>query len=268
MDKLVAVVFKDEKTAYQGVQAFAEMNAEGSVDVAAVCVIKKELDGRLVTRDMTDFDFPIRTVVGTTLGALIGILAGPAGVAAGAAAGTAAAGAAVGAASGMFAGAIGDLYNAGVDEDFMSDVATALTPGKCAVIAEVEEEWVTPLDTRMEALGGVVYRTVKSTVQEEQWKRERAAAKAELEQLKIEHAKAQADRKAKLQTQIENLNKRIEAKLARAQARSQQEASEYEAKVKALQQKAEKQKGEAKAAVEARIAKLRKDFQSRPHAQG
>jgi len=252
MDKIVAVVFKDEKTAYQGVRAFSEMNSEGSLDVALVCVIKKASDGTVSTKEVAD-DFPIGTLAGTALGTVVGVLGGPVGLA-------------VGATTGAFAGLVGDLYNVGVDEYFVSDVATALTPGKCAVIAEVEEEWVTPLDTRMEALGGVVYRTVKSVVQEDHRKREVAAAKAQLEQLKIEHAKAQADRKAKLQAQIESLSKRIDAKLARAQAQSQQATREFQARVQALQQKADKEQGDAKAAFEARIAKLRKDYQSRPHA--
>jgi uncharacterized membrane protein len=208
--------------------------------------------GTYLDKEVTE-GFPIGTLAGTGLGSLIGLLGGHIGFA-------------VGATTGAFAGMIGDLYSVGVDEDFVSDVASALTPGKCAVIAEVEEEWVTPLDTRMEALGGVVYRALKSEVAEDQWKRETAAAKAQLEQLKIEHAKAQADRKAKLQAQIDRLNKRIDAKQARAQTRSQQAVREFQAKVEALQQKAEKQKGEAKAAVEARIAKLRKDYQSRAHA--
>ncbi len=252
MDKIVAVVFKDEKAAYQGVRAFSEMNGEGSVDVAAVCVIKKESDGTVSTKEVAQ-GFPIGTLAGTALGSVVGLLAGPVGFA-------------VGATSGAFAGMIGDLYSAGVDEEFVSDVATALTPGKCAVVAEVEEEWVTPLDTRMEALGGVLYRTLKSTVQEEHWKRDIAAAKAQREQLKIEHAKAQADRKAKLQAQIDSLSKRIEAKLARVQARSQQVTREFQARVQSLQQKADKEKGDAKAAFEARIAKLRKDYQNQPHA--
>ncbi|MGA2841551.1 MAG: hypothetical protein ABSG18_15475 [Steroidobacteraceae bacterium] len=45
-----------------------------------------------------------------------------------------------------------------VDTDFLTDVATALTPGKYAVVADVDEDWVTPVDTRMEAVGGVVFR--------------------------------------------------------------------------------------------------------------
>ncbi len=31
-------------------------------------------------------------------------------------------------------------------------------PNKWAVVAEVDETWVTPLDTRMNATGGVVFR--------------------------------------------------------------------------------------------------------------
>ncbi len=252
MDKIVAVLFKDEKAAYQGVRAFSEMNAEGSVDVAVVCVIKKEADGTVSTKEVAD-GFPIGTLAGTALGSMVGLLGGPVGFA-------------VGATSGAFAGMLGDLYSVGVDEGFVADVAAALMPDKCAVVAEVEEEWVTPLDTRMEALGGVVYRTLRSTVQEEHWKRDIAAAKAEREQLRIEHAKAQADRKAKLQAQIDKLSERIEAKIARVQARSQQVTREFQARVQSLQQKADQEKGDAKAAVEARIAKLRSDYQSRPHA--
>ena len=252
MDKLVAVVFGDEKMTYAGSRALSEMNAEGSIDVAAMCVIKKESDGTVSTKHIAE-GFPIRTLAGTALGSLVGVLGGPVGLAAGTV---------IGAWAGMF----GDLYSAGVDAEFMADVSTALSPGKCAVLAELEEEWVTPLDSRMESLGGVVYRTLKSTVREEQWKRDTAAAKAELDQLKAELAQARADRKAKLQAQIDRLSKRVDAKLQSAQARAKQVALQYQAKVHALQQRADREQGEAKAAVEARIAKLRSDYQSRAHA--
>lgn len=252
MDKLVAVVFGDEKTAYAGRRALSEMNAEGSIEVAGMCVIKKEADGTVSTKQIAE-DFPIRTLAGTALGSLVGVLGGPVGLAAGTM---------IGAWAGMF----GDLYSAGVDAEFVADVSNTLSPGKCAVLAEIEEEWVTPLDTRMESLGGVIYRTLKSTVREEQWTRDNAAAKAELDQLKAEHAQALADRKAKLQAQIERLSKRVDAKLQDAQARAKQATLQYQAKVHSLQQRADKEKGEAKAAVEARIAKLRSDYQSRAHA--
>ena len=252
MDKMLAVVFNDEKTAYEGTRALSDLNAQGSIEVDALAVIKKNADGTVSTKQV-DGDFPIQTFAGTAIGAVIGVLAGPVGVAAGAAAGA-------------WAGMIGDLYAAGVDADFVSEVSTALTSGKCAVVAEVEEEWVTPIDTRMETLGGVVYRTPRSTAEEDQWKRETTAAKAQLDQLKTEHAQARTDRKAKLQKQIEELSKRLNARFERAKARSQQSTRDLQARVQALQQRADKEKGDTKAAFEARIAKLRADHQNRPQA--
>lgn len=253
MNEMVAVIFKDEKSAYEGTRALAQMNAEGSVDVLSVQVVNMGADGIVSTNTISSNDFPAGTVGGSALGALVGALAGPVG-------------AATGAVVGAWAGLIGDLFSEGIDADFVSDVAAALTPGKWAVLAEVDEEWITPLDTRMEALGGVVYRTPRSTVRAEQWQWDTAPAKARLERLKIEHAKAQADRKANLQAQIERLSKRVDARLARAQARSQEATREYEARVQALQQKADKEDGDARAALEARIAKLRSDYQGRVHA--
>ena len=252
MDKMLAVVFNDEKAAYEGTRALSELNAQGSIEVDALAVIKKNADGTVSTKQV-DGDFPIRTFAGTAIGAVIGVLAGPVGVAAGGAVGA-------------WAGVIGDLYAAGVDDDFVSDVSTALTPGKCAVVAEVEEEWVTPIDTSMEPLGGVVYRTPRATAEEDQWKRETAAAKAQLEQLKTEQAQASADRKATLQAQIDAVSKRVNAKVERAKARSQQTTRDFQARVQALQQRADKEEGDTKAAFEARIAKLRADYQNRAQA--
>ena len=249
MDKMLAVVFNDEKTAYDGTRALTDMNADGDITVYAVAVIKKNADGTVTTKKV-EGDFPIRTLTGTALGSLIGLLGGPVGMAAGAIAGT-------------WAGLIGDVYTADVDTDFLSDVSTTLTPGKCALVAEVDEEWVTPIDTRMEALGGVVFRTLKSTVRDDHWSREAAAAKAELDQLKAEHAQARADQKARLQARIERFSKRVDAKLARAQTHSQQVVRELQARVKALQDAAEKAQGASKAALDARIAKLRSDYQAR-----
>ena len=249
MDKMLAVVFNDEKGAYEGVRALSDLNMEGSISVNAVGVIKKNADGTTSTRSV-DGDFPIRTFAGTAIGSVIGILGGPVGLAAGSAAGA-------------LAGLVGDLYTSGIDADFLSDISTALVPGKCAVVADVEEEWVTPVDTRMEALGGVVYRTLKTTVEDDHWSREANAARAELNQMKVEHAQARADRKAKLQEQIERLSKRIDAKLQSAQERAHQVTLEYQSKLGALQKKAAQEEGRAKAALDARITQLRTDYQKR-----
>jgi len=203
----------------------------------------------LATRKV-DGDFPLQTFAGTAIGALIGLLGGPAGVA-------------VGSSVGVVAGLVGDLYTADVDSEFLSDVSSALLPGRSAVVAEVDEDWVTPVDTRMETLGGLVFRTLKSSVERDHWSRTAADAREELQQLKAEHAQARADRKAKLQRQIEQLSKRVDIKLERAKTRSQQVAREFQARAAAMQRRVDQETGAKKAALEARVAKLRDDYENR-----
>ena len=249
MYKMLAIVFNDEKSAYEGARALAELNTEGSIDVFAAAVLQKDAQGWVTTKKAKS-DFPVQTVAGTAMGGLIGLLGGPAGVA-------------VGSAAGVMAGLLGDMYTANVDEEFLTEVSTALTPGKWAVIAEVDEDWVTPVDTRMEALGGVVHRTLKSTFEHDQWSQAEADARTELDQLKAEEVDADADRKAKLQAQIARLSKRLDAQRDRAKARSRQAEEEFQARVTALDKRIDKERGDRKAALQARLAKLRSDYQSR-----
>jgi len=247
--KFLAVVFNDEKSAYEGARALSELNTEGSIDVFVAAVVQKDAQGWVTTKKVTS-DFPIQTLAGTAMGGLMGLLGGRAGVTKGSAAG-------------VMAGLLGDMYTANVDEEFLTEVSTALTPGKWAVIAEVDEDWVTPVDTRMEALGGVVHRTLKSTFEHDQWSQAEADARTELDQLKAEEVDADADRKAKLQAQIARLSKRLDAQRDRAKARSRQAEEEFQARVTALDKRIDKERGDRKAALQARLAKLRSDYQSR-----
>jgi hypothetical protein len=48
--------------------------------------------------------------------------------------------------------------------DFLDEVSRRLLPGKVAVVAEIFESWVTLVDTRMEAQGGVVFRRARTSV--------------------------------------------------------------------------------------------------------
>ncbi len=245
MERMLVVVFDDEQKAYDGSKALKELNFEDSISIHAQAVVKKNANGTVSVMQEED-DLPIRTVGGTAIGALIGLLGGPVGVA-------------VGAVTGTFAGTVWDVNRAGVNADFLDDVSAKLTPGKWAVVADVEEEWVTPVDTRMEALAGSVYRTTRKQVKRDQNVRDISALKADVAQLKAEHAKARADRKAKLQTKIDNLNKKLHAKVEQEKQRWKQQKEENRAKADALKKKAAKAKGEPKARIQARIAELEKE---------
>ena len=164
----------------------------------------------------------------------------------------------VGAVGGTLAGGAWDISRTGVDADFLKEVSAKLTPGKWAVVSEVSEEWVTPVDSSMGALGGTVFRVARSNVVHEQHAKDVAATKAEIAKLKTKkQAKSRTDQKAKLQAKIDDLNKELNAKLERAKQRSEQEEKEAKAKVEALEKKAAKAKGDAKEKIEAWIADIK-----------
>lgn len=242
MERMIVVVFDSETKAYEGTRAFRQLDTEGSITVHAEAVIGKNTDGTVTVKRSED-DFPVNTVGGTAIGSLIGLLGGPVGLA-------------IGATAGVMAGSFIDLNVAAVDADYLDDVAATLTPGKFAVVADVSEEWITPLDAKMEALGGTVIRTDRRTVEGDQRTREVAELKAEIAQLKAEQAQARADRKAKIQATIDKLNAKLEARQEEAKKRSAQIRSEAEAKVEALEKKAAKAHGDVKATLNARAKRI------------
>jgi len=225
MDRMLVVVFDNETKAYQGKQALQQLDAEGSISVYGYAVIAKNSDGRATVKQQGDDVGPISTLLGTSFGSLIGLLAGPAGMA-------------LGAAAGMAAGSSVDLDNLRIGSDFVDDVQKALSPKKVALVAEIEEDWITPVDTRMEAAGGTVYRRAISEVQDKVNEEDVAAMKADLAQLKAEHAKAQADRKAKLQAKINELDSKIEGQLQKAKDRRNEAQRKAQERVTVLKEKA------------------------------
>jgi uncharacterized membrane protein len=224
MDRMLVVVFDNESKAYEGKRALLQLDGEGSIGVYGYAVLAKNSDGSASVKQGDDVG-PIGSLVGTSLGSLVGVLVGPAGLA-------------VGASAGLLAGGAFDVDNAGIGSDFIDDVSKELSPNRVAVIAEIDENWTTPVDTRMEALGGTVFRRARSEVKEQIHDENVAAMKSDLAQLKAEHAKAQADRKAKLQEKITQLDSKIQAQLQNAKDRRDASQRRAQAKVQALKAKA------------------------------
>jgi uncharacterized membrane protein len=247
MEKMLVVVFENETKAYEGSRALRQLDAEGSITIHAESVIQKNADGTVLVKQADD-DFPIRTVGGTAVGSLIGLLGGPVGFG-------------IGATAGALAGVIGDVHVAGVNADFLDEASAALLPSRYAVVAQVSEDWVTPVDTQMETLGGIVFRTARRTFELEQRAREEAELRAEIDAMKAEQARAHAERKAKLKAKIDQLQAKLQAKLDEDKRRSEQFKRETETKVQALQQKAAKAQGDAKAVLNARITELRNEYE-------
>jgi uncharacterized membrane protein len=249
MDKMLVVVFDSETKAYEGSRALQELQNEGSINLYAKAVIARDAAGKVAVKQEGDMG-PVGTAVGLLTGGLIGLIGGPLGVA-------------VGASVGMSGGVLYDLAHLGIGEDFLVEVEKSLLPGKAAVVAEVWEEWTTPVDTRMEALGGVVFRRTSMEVVDEQIERDIVALDAELAELEAERDRATGEARAKLQAKVDAAKGRLQAAQDAIQARMQASQQETEAKITSLQAQAARESGERKAKREARIAELKADQQRR-----
>jgi uncharacterized membrane protein len=249
MDKVLVVVFESERKAYEGSLALQELQNEGSINLYSKAVIAREADGKVTTKQEGDMG-PVGTAVGMLTGSLIGLLGGPVGFAIGAGAGT-------------YGGFLYDLAHLGVGYDYLDEVGKSLLPGKAAVVAEAWEDWTLPVDTKMESLGGVVFRRTRTDVLDEQIEKDNAAFKAELAELQAEYEQAKGEAKAKLQAKIDTTKAKLQANQDAMQARLEASQKETEAKIQSLQEKAAKAHGERKAKMEQRIAELKAEHKRR-----
>jgi uncharacterized membrane protein len=249
MDRVIVAVFDDEKRAYEGTRALHDLHADGAITLYAETVLVKDASGKASLR--APEGEAAATFVGMLAGGLLGAIGGPAGVA-------------IGAASGTVVGAGIDVRHAEIGADFLQEVAQHLAPRKAAVVvAEIDEEWQTPLDLRFEALGGMVFRRARIDVADAYVERELAADEAELAALKAEQAKASAERKAKLQGKVDAARRKLQDKHNQVKDRVEAVKREGDAKIASLREQVAGAKGEAKANLEQRLAEVRADYHAR-----
>jgi uncharacterized membrane protein len=248
MDKMLVAVFRTEAAAYDGLSALKDLHKDGDITLYETAVIAKDSSGAVNVRQAPPEG--LGTAVGALTGGLMGLLGGPVG-------------AAIGVSAGGLTGLILDLGKAGVDIDFVDEVATKLGPGTVAVVAEVEETWETPVDARLGKLGGVTFRRLRSGVVEDYLARESAALEAELQQLEDELAHADAESRAAVRQKIDAAKKKLKAADAQAKARAEQAEAEQDAKIAAMRAQMKEAGNRQKAAIEKRIAAAKADHAAR-----
>ena len=197
MERMLVAVFNDEPKAREGSQALQAMGDDGVVAVHTVRMFTRDQNGIVASDDIYEA-LPEGTMGGTAVGSLLGLLGGPVGLA-------------VGAAGGMLVGATADYAKSRVTTDFAQQVADELTPGKTAIVAEVDEDEPEAVNDRLQALGATLLRRDLSDVADREYQREMAAIKSDLARVK---AKLSA-RRASLHSKTDAVVQKIERKLAR-----------------------------------------------------
>lgn len=248
-NKILVSVFDSERTAFEGLTALKDLHRDGDITLYASTVIAKDSAGTVVVRQAADRG-PIGTLVGMVTGGLVGLLGGPVGVA-------------VGAYVGSFGGLVYDLFNAGVSLDFVDEVGTSLTPGKAAVIADVDEMWVTPIDTRLGALGGTTFRRLPGEVVDAELIRETDAARMGLEQLQAELRETSGEAKANAERAIDAQRRKLQALADRVDKALAQEKAEFEARLATLREQQGKARESQRQRIDARMNELKASHQAR-----
>jgi uncharacterized membrane protein len=148
--KFMAAIFEDDERAAQGERAVLSLKREGTLSVCGIAVVARGPAGQLSmivapngpsTEALTALLSKLSAAVSALPRQALGLLTN--------------------------LESWGDLVDFGVTPNFIQGLATALLPGKAAVIAEIEEDWITPLDQRIEAIGGHIMRTWRSELEAE-----------------------------------------------------------------------------------------------------
>ncbi|HVR61377.1 MAG TPA: DUF1269 domain-containing protein [Polyangia bacterium] len=249
MDRMLVMIFRTEADAYRGATALRELDAEGSITLYSAAVIAKGSDGSVSVKRAAE-EGPAGTAVGLLTGSLLGLFAGPVGLAVAVGAGT-------------LGGLLYDLARVGVNDSFLDEASRQLEPGKVAVVAEAWEEWVTPVDTRIEEVGGVVLRRVRGEVIDSQIERDVKTLRTELTSLRDEQSRALKEQRGKLDAKIARAKSELYAAQDRAKAALDAATREGEAKLRLLEGRLGQARGDVKTKIDARIKATRAEYQRR-----
>jgi uncharacterized membrane protein len=248
-NKILVSVFDSQQAAFEGLTALKDLHRDGEITLYASSVIAKDPSGTVSVCQRADSG-PIGTLVGIVTGGLIGLLGGPVGVA-------------VGAYVGGFGGLMYDLFTVGVSMDFVDEVGASLTPGKAAVVTDVDETWVTPVDTRLGALGGTTFRRFRGEAIDAELIRETEATRTELEQLRAELGESSGEAKAKLEMAIDSRRRKLETLVERVEKTLAQEKAEFEARLATLREQQARARESQRQRIEARMNELKASYEAR-----
>jgi uncharacterized membrane protein len=249
MNKMLVAIFDSEAAADDGLQALRKLHAEGDITMYAAGVIGKDAKGLVSVKKPMD-QGPIGTATGLAVGSLIGLLGGPVGLVIGAVTGTA-------------VGAVRDFWMAGVGLDFIAEAETQLQPGKVALVAEIEEEWIIPVDTALEAVGGEVFRRNRTDMAEAQFDHDLVAFKSEIKELESEASHATGAAKTKLATKLAAVKSRLDGAVHRAKLRADTVKQEADAKAESLKLQLSQATGDVKARIEDRMKRVKSAYHAR-----
>ena len=249
MNEMLIAIFDTEDAAAKGLQTLRDLHRDGGISLYASALIVKDTAGEITIRERSGAQ-PLGTALGLLTGGIVGLLGGPGGLA-------------IGASVGAYLGLLADCARIGIDLKFLEDAGKALSAGKAAVLADIEENWVLVVEPRLREQGGIVMRRFRSDVVADQLLQESKALQQELEALEGQLDRTNAANIAAAETRIREVKHQLEAIESRARATMDLKKAETDLKVQALRSLGETAAPDAKTRIKRRIAEAQADFRVR-----
>lgn len=246
---MLVAVFDNENKAHEGLTTLKSLHDKGDISLYASAVINKDDNGRVHLKTAQDTE-PIGTATGLFTGSLIGLLGGPVGVA-------------IGAATGSLIGLLFDEGHDSVNIEFVDEVSNAMTNGKTAVIAEIDEDWTIPVDIGLESFNAVVFRKYRYEVVDQQLERESKAIADEFDELEEELKHSSEERKAKIKASITRLKNKAKATNEMLNTKINDIQKELDGKVFAIQEQIKEANEKRKAKLQKRLGTIQEEYKVR-----
>jgi len=166
MERMLVATFDNETNAYHASRALEDLHQLGAIAVNASAVITRNAHGEtsiLPTHHAT----PQAALGGAVIGMLAGVFWGFTG-------------AMIGWGLGLAIGALADFDRARGNRHFAAYTLSTLPRGSAAVVAQIDEDSVTPLDRRLAELGGTVVRRDLTSTDDADYVRQRAERRGRL----------------------------------------------------------------------------------------
>lgn len=249
MDKMLVAVFGDESRADEGSRSIRALDAEGRIDAFSIDIVVRDVRGKVTARESSDPGALGRAVRLFTRSLCLA-LGAPEGFATASGAGTC-------------GGSLLELSRIGIGADFLTDVGRHLLPGRVAVVAEIWEQWVMPINSRLEAMGGVILRREREEISAAEVERAKAALEVEIAELELGHARSVGVYRRRLEVRLRAVRETLRAVQGRALAELADARAEPEAKMAVVQAKLATAQGVVRASLEARASERRAEHQRR-----
>ena len=249
MNKMLVAVFDNEANAHEGLTELRSLHRSGDISMYASAVISKDNSGKLYIKSSDD-EGPVGAVTGLAAGSMIGLLGGPAGFA-------------IGAVAGSLLGLLFDADHEDVNIEFINDVSNALSNGKTAIVAEIDEDWTIPIDKRLKPLNAMVFRRYRYEVIDERLERESKAIADEFRALTDELEQAGEEERAVIRAEIELLKSKANATGAMLDNKISSIEKELDGKVTAMQAQISEANEKRKAKLQSKLNSVKADYSMR-----